>query len=66
MSLETGNLGRRYLEQRIDDHQDYALSDWAHRLESTPQEVMQALLQVGDLAADVATYLMKRRGELRA
>lgn len=66
MSPETGNLGRRYLEQRIDDYQDYALSDWAHRLESTPQEVMQALLQVGDLAADVATYLMNRRRALRA
>ena len=46
---------------RIDIHSDQALSIWARRLDSTAEQIRQAVEAVGDRASDVELHLKGSR-----
>ncbi|WP_457419348.1 DUF3606 domain-containing protein [Roseateles sp. P5_E7] len=55
---ETGGQDR----QRINVNEDYELRDWATRFGVTPEQLKQAVAEVGDRAAKVEQYLQGKRG----
>ena len=42
---------------RIDVNEDYELRDWAKKLDATPEQIREAVKNVGDRAADVEMHL---------
>jgi hypothetical protein len=46
---------------RIDPHSDAALAEWAKRLDVTPEQLKEAIEQVGDRATDVELHLKGSR-----
>jgi Protein of unknown function (DUF3606) len=52
--------------KRINVNQDYELRDWARKLDATPEQIKQAVAQVGDRAADVEMHLKGSRSTSNA
>ncbi|MBN8481767.1 MAG: DUF3606 domain-containing protein [Xanthomonadales bacterium] len=50
---------------RINVNQDWELRDWSQRLGITPQELRDAVRQVGPIARDVRAHLARPRSLLR-
>ena len=46
---------------RIDAVSDSALRDWAKRLDVSPEQIKEAIAQVGDSASDVELHLKGTR-----
>lgn len=54
---QTGGQDR----QRINVNEEYELRDWAAKFGVTPEQLRQAVAEVGDRAADVEQRLKGRR-----
>ncbi len=52
--------------ERIDVHDEAALRDWAHRLDTTPAQLRDAVAVAGDRAADVELHLKGTRASTNA
>jgi hypothetical protein len=52
--------------ERIDVRDEGALRDWAHRLDTTPEQLRDAVAEVGDRAADVELHLKGSRASTNA
>ncbi len=53
-------------DERIDAHQDEQLRQWARKLDSTPEQIKEAVQAVGDRPSDVEAHLKGVRSSVNS